>query len=276
MDDTTSPHLSAAPRRPNARGQGERLREEIISAAVQMLGDLADDEALSLRAVARAVSISPTSVYLYFPDRDALVAAAMERCHAEMLQAADEAGAAHQDPALGLRARILAQAAWVQEHPGIYKVMHESKVGMPFKEVLFTRTTAAVQRCMDAGVASPGDAATVALDLRTAVIGMLSLRINEPDLPWPPFPEQADRFLAKLVGLAPPGPVTSDYGLVTAVQLWLAVPDGERGDAGSGVLAGATLLARLSSPLPAARVRRAWRGIDRLARGRAARAGQAH
>ncbi len=27
--------------------------------------------------------------------------------------------------------------------------------------------------------------------------------INEPDLPWPPFPEQADRFLAKLVGLAP-------------------------------------------------------------------------
>jgi hypothetical protein len=30
-----------------------------------------------------------------------------------------------------LRARILAQAAWVQEHRGIYKVMHESKVGMP-------------------------------------------------------------------------------------------------------------------------------------------------
>jgi hypothetical protein len=129
----------------------------------------------------------------------------MERCHAEMLQAADEAEAAHQDdPALGLRARILAQAAWMQEHPGLHKVMHESKVGMPFKEAAVTRTTAAVQRCMDAGVAPPGDAATVALDLRTAVIGMLSLRINEPELPWPPFPEQADRFLAKLVGLAPP------------------------------------------------------------------------
>ena len=210
MDDTTSAALSAAPRRPNARGQGERLREEIISAAARMLGDLADDEALSLRAVARAVSISPTSVYLYFPDRDALVAATMQRCHAEMLRAADDAEAAHQDdPALGLRARILAQAAWVQEHRGIYKVMHESKVGMPFKEAAFTRTTAAVQRCMDAGVASPGDAATVALDLRTAVIGMLSLRINEPDLPWPPFPEQADRFLAKLVGLVPPAGETA-------------------------------------------------------------------
>jgi AcrR family transcriptional regulator len=204
MDDITPAGLPDRPRRPNARGQGERLREEIISAAVQMLGDLADDEALSLRAVARAVSVSPTSVYLYFPDRDALVAAAMRRCHAEMLQAADDAEAAHEDPALALRARILAQAAWVQEHPGLHKVMHESKVGMPFKEVMFTRITAAVQRCMDAGAAPSGDAVAVALDLRTAVTGMLSLRINEPGLPWPPFPEQADRFLSKLVGLAPP------------------------------------------------------------------------
>ncbi|MDM7855292.1 TetR/AcrR family transcriptional regulator [Cellulomonas alba] len=202
MDHPTRP--DSGPRRPNARGQGDRLREELISAAVRMLGDLADDESLSLRAVARAVSISPTSVYLYFPDRDALVAAAMERCHAEMVQAADDAEAAEADPALALRARVLAQAAWVQEHPGLYKVMHESTVGMPFKEVLLTRTVAAVQRCMSAGVASPGDAAAVALDLRTAVVGMLSLRINEPEVAWPPFTEQADRFLVKLVGLVLP------------------------------------------------------------------------
>jgi AcrR family transcriptional regulator len=78
-------------RRPNARGQGERLREEIISAAVSMLDDLADDEALSLRAVARVVSIAATSVYLHFPDRDALVLAAMERCHHELVQAGDDA-----------------------------------------------------------------------------------------------------------------------------------------------------------------------------------------
>jgi len=199
--DNTPAGLPGGTRRPNARGQGDRLREEIISAAVQMLGELGDDEALSLRAVARTVSISPSSVYLYFPDRDSLVAATMERCHAEMLQSTDAAEEAEHDPALALRARILAQSAWVQEHPGIYKVMHESKVGMPFKDVMFTRTTAAVQRCMDAGVASPGDAATIALDLRTAVIGMLSLRINEPDLPWPPFAEQTDRFLSKLVGI---------------------------------------------------------------------------
>ncbi|HXT88911.1 MAG TPA: TetR/AcrR family transcriptional regulator [Trebonia sp.] len=202
--DTTSADGSA-PRRPNARGQGERLRDEIIDAAVAMLEELADDEALSLRAVARAVSVSPTSVYLYFPDRDALVLAVMQRCHQEMLKTADEAQAAGADPAAQLRAHILAQAAWAQDHPGLYKVMHESKVsrrpGMPFKEVLLARTTAEVQRCMDAGLAPAGDAATVALDLRVAVLGMLSLRINEPALPWPPLAEQTERFLTKLVGL---------------------------------------------------------------------------
>ncbi|MFC6021610.1 TetR-like C-terminal domain-containing protein [Plantactinospora solaniradicis] len=110
----------------------------------------------------------------------------------------------------------MAQAAWAQEHAGLYKVMHESKAsrrpGMPFKEVLLARTAAAIQECMNAEAAPPGDPLTLALDLRAAVIGMLSLRINEPNLPWPPLAEQVDRFLTKLVGLPPPTQ-TDDRGL---------------------------------------------------------------
>jgi AcrR family transcriptional regulator len=206
MDVTPAP-TPASRRRSNPRGQGERLREEIISAAGKMLDELADDEALSLRAVARAVSIAATSVYLHFPDRDALVLAVMRRCNEELVRVGDEAEAASADPAAQLRARILAQYDWALAHPGLYKVLHESKVnralGMPFKEVLVARTTAAIQRCMDAGVVPAGDAGIVAFDLRTAMGGLMSQRINEPDLPWPPAVEQVDRFLTKLVGLAP-------------------------------------------------------------------------
>ncbi|MGD0557917.1 MAG: TetR/AcrR family transcriptional regulator [Streptosporangiaceae bacterium] len=196
---------AVGPRRPNARGQGELLRDEIVATAAAMLDELGDDEALSLRAVARALSISPTSVYLYFPDRDALVLAAMWRCHEQASHAADDAVAAEPDPARQLRMRILAQLAWAQEHPGIFKVMHESKVsqrpGMPFKGEVLDRMTEAVRRCMDSGAAPAGDARAVALDLRAATVGMISLRINEPGLPWPPAAEQLDRFLAKLVGI---------------------------------------------------------------------------
>jgi AcrR family transcriptional regulator len=192
-------------RKPNARGHGDRLRDEMVDAAVRMLDELADDEALSLRAVAREVSIAATSVYLHFPDRDALVLAAMQRCHDDLVRAGDEAAAAFDDPAASLRARVLAQVGWAEQHPGLYKVLHESKVnsrlGMPFKQVMMQRMTDAIRRCMDAGVAPRDDIATLTLDLRTAVSGMLSSRINEPELPWPPAAEQIDRFLRKLVGL---------------------------------------------------------------------------
>ncbi|HVV23139.1 MAG TPA: TetR/AcrR family transcriptional regulator [Pseudonocardiaceae bacterium] len=192
-------------RRPNTRGHGDVLRDEIVAAAVRMLDELADDEALSLRAVAREVSIAATSVYLHFPDRDALVLAAMGRCHEELVAAGDAAAADAADPAVALRARLLAQVAWAQAHPGLYKVMHESgvnrRLGMPFKEVMVERTRQAIRSCMDAGLAPVDDVATIAFDLRTAVNGLLSSRINEPDLPWPPVEEQLDRFLAKLVGV---------------------------------------------------------------------------
>jgi AcrR family transcriptional regulator len=181
------------------------LREEIVTAAARILDEVADDEALSLRAVARAVSIAATSVYLHFPDRDALVLAVLQRCHDQLVGAGDRVAEAAGDPAAALRGRLLAQIAWAQEHPGLYKVLHESNVhrrlGMPFKKVMVERTTTAVQACMDAGLAPRDDATTVTIDLRTAVNGAVAQRINEPDLPWTPVEEQIDRFLTKLVGL---------------------------------------------------------------------------
>jgi AcrR family transcriptional regulator len=199
---------SGTRRQPNARGQGRQLREEIVAVATAMLDELADDEGLSLRAVARAVSIAATSVYLHFPDRDALVLAVLQRCHEQLVDAGEAAAAQFENPVSALRGRILAQAGWAHEHPGLYKVLHESKVhrrlGMPFKKVLVERTAVAVQACMDAGLAPADDAAVVAIDLRTAVNGMLAQRINEPDLPWPPAEAQIDRFLTKLVGVTLP------------------------------------------------------------------------
>jgi AcrR family transcriptional regulator len=201
--DTTTPAQSGARGR-NRRGQGELLREEIIAAALRLLDELADDQALSLRAVAREIGIAATSVYIHFADRDALVLAALERCHSDLINAVDQAEAGSDDPVAKLRARVLLQGEWAYEHAGLYKVLHESTLNqraeMPFKKVLGERTAAAIQRCMDAGLAPAGDAVTVSLDLRAAVHGAVSMRLNQADLPLPPLAEQVDRFLTKLVG----------------------------------------------------------------------------
>ncbi|MFD0633746.1 TetR-like C-terminal domain-containing protein [Catenulispora yoronensis] len=97
---------------------------------------------------------------------------------------------------------------WAHDHPGLYKVMHEStlnrRAAMAFKEEFGRLSRAAVQRCMDAGLAPADDAAVVALDLRAAVHGAVSIRVNQPDLPWPPLEDQVDRFLVKLVGVKAP------------------------------------------------------------------------
>ena len=209
MDETTPARktVSTAPRGRNPRGQGERLRSEIVDAALRILDELADDQALSLRAVAREVGIAATSVYIHFADRDALVLAALEHCYADLLRAVDDAESGVTDPVAALRARMALIGVWSREHPGLYKVLHESTLNqrrdMSFKEEMAKRTAAAIRRCMDAGLAPRGDAETVALDLRTAVHGAVSLRVNQPELPWPPLEEQVDRFLVKLVGVPP-------------------------------------------------------------------------
>lgn len=190
----------------NRRGQGELLRREIIDAALRMLNELGDDEALSLRAVAREVGIAATSVYIHFADRDELVFAALEQCTADLLRDLEEAEtSAGDDPVRRLRARLLFLGAWTRDNAGLYKVLHEStlnrRMHLVFKEELAVRAKAAVQACMDAGLAPPDDAAAVALDLRAAVHGAVSIRINEPEVELPPLEAQIDRFLVRLVGV---------------------------------------------------------------------------
>lgn len=201
--DAKSPNKQQ-PRGRNPRGQGERLREEIVAATVRMLDELGDDQSLSLRAVAREINVAATSVYLHFPDRDALVLAALERCHQDLMLAVEQAGLAEDGPVAQLRARTLVLGSWAHNHSGLYKVLHEStlnqRTNMRFKEELGRTTTAAVQKCMDAGLAPTDDASTVALDLRAAVHGAVSMRVNQPDQQWPPLEDQVDRFLRKLVG----------------------------------------------------------------------------
>lgn len=89
----------------NRRGQGELLRREIIDAALQMLNELGDDEALSLRAVAREVGIAATSVYIHFSDRDELVFAALEQSTADLLRDLEQAEASGGDDPVRYSAR---------------------------------------------------------------------------------------------------------------------------------------------------------------------------
>src|SRR6516164_2294720 len=110
-----------ARRQRNPRGQGERLRDDIIDAASRLLEDPAGPP-LSLRAVAREVGVAATSVYLHFDDIESLVRAVASRRFTDLIRAQDAARADLDDPCDRLRAACLMYCEFGLAHPGHYQV----------------------------------------------------------------------------------------------------------------------------------------------------------
>src|ERR1035438_6125957 len=62
-----------APRKRNRRGEGTRLRQDILDAASAILETTGSEDALTLRAIARDVGIAAPSIYAHCPDREAVL-----------------------------------------------------------------------------------------------------------------------------------------------------------------------------------------------------------
>ena len=192
------------PRRKRApRGQGERLREEILAAAERLLIETGDDEAVSIRAVADAVGVTPPSIYLHFEDKNALIFAVCERQFERLDRVTEEAAAASDDPLESLRLRGKAYVRFGLENPEHYRILFMGKAKATPEEfdderlrvaASFDHLVGAVQRCMDAGEIPHSDAFFVALGMWIAVHGLTSLLIAKPDFPWPGAEDLVDHF----------------------------------------------------------------------------------
>src|SRR5258708_23135340 len=123
---------TGAPRARNARGEGEKLRGEIIDAAVKVLSALGPEDPFSLRSVAKMAKIAAPSVYIHFADRNVLLLAVLEKLFAEQvaIRAAAETDAAKAGGGAWERllARSVASVRFGLEHPGHYKVLFEGRV----------------------------------------------------------------------------------------------------------------------------------------------------
>src|ERR687888_1511242 len=100
-----APPAEAQRRRRAPRGQGERLRAEILAAAEHLLVETGDEEAVSIRAVADSVGVTPPSIYLHFADKNELMFAVCERQFERLDRVTEEAAAQSNDPLESLRLR---------------------------------------------------------------------------------------------------------------------------------------------------------------------------
>jgi AcrR family transcriptional regulator len=61
---TTTGPAATGPRVRNRRGQGGRLRTDIVTAAAELLDEAGTEQAVTLRAVARRIGIAAPSIYV--------------------------------------------------------------------------------------------------------------------------------------------------------------------------------------------------------------------
>ena len=138
------------------RGEGGQLRDQLVAATERLLATTGDEEAVSIRAIAEAVGVSPPAIYLHFPDKDALIFEVCAARFAELDQAIEAAAAGIDDPVAALLARGKAYVRFAVE-----RAQETRAIG-----------------------AQPG-AIETAMELWAVAHGVASLLIGVPDFPWP-------------------------------------------------------------------------------------------
>jgi AcrR family transcriptional regulator len=186
---------TARPRSRARRGEGSQLREVILDGAERLLIEARDADAVSMRAIADTVGVTPPSIYLHFSDKADLIRAVCERSFAAFDEVVERAGTTTDDPVESLRRRARAYVQFGLDKPEQYRILFMGKAGgvadpvdianMP-GSVAFLHLVEAVERALAAGALRPGlDPFLVATGLWAAAHGMTSLLISLPTFPWP-------------------------------------------------------------------------------------------
>lgn len=189
-------------RDPNPRGTGDQLRADLVAAASALLVEPHAVALPSLRAVARACSVSPAAVYLHFDSVQSLTAAVLD-AQLDDLEAAIRSALPDGAPARERLAALgTAYARWGLAHPGAYQLVFESadRLELPEREhVRWSLIDEAASLVMAETGAAPAEAGATAVRLWTMLHGLVSLRIHKPMLPWPAVDDEIAEAIARYV-----------------------------------------------------------------------------
>ena len=178
---------SQVKRVPNVRGEGERLRQEILDAATRILEETGREDALSLRGVAREVGISAPSVYRHFKDKGDLVSTVLDAAYrtlaVAMSEADESAAAAGADPWARVRATVTAYRRFAIDKPRRYRLMfsleyepeRRPSAGHPIDTVLQAWTDTADAYLTEAAPGRRAEAQDLGIHLWTALHGQFVL-----------------------------------------------------------------------------------------------------
>lgn len=119
-----------AKRQRNQRGEGIRLRDEAIEAAMRIL-DRSPAAQLSLRTVAKEAGVAAPSLYRQFEDADAMLAEVTRECWRQVGSAMVESGRdlTAACPLERLKAQMGAYVRYAMQRPSRYQMLFALPVG---------------------------------------------------------------------------------------------------------------------------------------------------
>ncbi|MDE0804801.1 MAG: TetR/AcrR family transcriptional regulator [Acidimicrobiales bacterium] len=185
------------PRPRSARGDGPALRHEILDATEDLLIETGSEDAVSIRAVAGRVGVTPPAIYRHFPDKQSLLFEVCSLQFTRLGEHLDAVMAMEADATARLEACGRAYVDFGLAHPEAYRIMfmgrsdgtpdaHRDDVlaaAGPFMALVDVVTDVAGE------LGSEREPLAIATVLWTAMHGITSLLISKPNFPWPPVDE---------------------------------------------------------------------------------------
>lgn len=185
---------SPRPRSRNPRGEGGRLRDDLVAAGRRLLAAADAESDVSIRGVTRAAGVTPQAFYLHFATIDELLFAVYTAEFAELMGVLQAAKREVEPGEAALRAMCDSYVAFARERPAQYRLMTSTR-GTLHEDWDASRLPGAQLLALlrDALVtAARGERGSLApevavVQLWVTLHGIVSLRESRPTFPWPPL-----------------------------------------------------------------------------------------
>lgn len=172
----------------------EDLRQKILDAASEMF---AKDgyESVSMRKIADKIEYSPTTIYLYFKDKNDLLNQICEETFGKLIKDWQKIENKNDDPLTGLSKAMSAYVEFGLKYPNHYEVTFTNPLAdylgedeHPFEgsmgQKAFEHIVSQVLKSMEAGQIKQGDVATISQLIWAMGHGIVSLLNSQKGFPF--------------------------------------------------------------------------------------------
>lgn len=193
------------------RGQGASRHGEILDAAKRLFLTEGFERA-TIRKIAAAVGVSSATLYLYFPDKDAMLRAIAESTFESMLVRLEQSQQSAETDLNRFQAGLRAYIAFGLEHPDEYRLTFLAKMmatcgpgrpaaacdNVPAADRSFYILASGIEQLMKAGVFRTADPILTAEAVWASMHGVTTLLLDQRDH----LQSDADALIAKVTEIA--------------------------------------------------------------------------